>query len=142
MIEARAWLELGQYDHALEIIEGDKRGDASRRARRDRLEAARLGRAPAPQFEGQLGDRWKNPAPLSADEEGRLLRAGVAYSLAGDDAGLARLREHYQGFVAHAQQPDALRVALAGLAAGAGTSSRLQPRRRRERQLRRLGARR
>jgi hypothetical protein len=62
-----------------------------------------------------LGDRWKNPAPLAAQDEGRLLRCAISLSLAGDDAGLKRLRDHYQGFVDHAQSPDALRVALAGI---------------------------
>jgi hypothetical protein len=62
-----------------------------------------------------LGDRWKNPAPLTTEEEGDLLRCAISLSLASDDAGLARLRGRYQGFVDHAQSPDALRVALAGL---------------------------
>ena len=34
--------------------------------------------AAGPMFEKLLADRWKNPAPLAPEEEGRLLRAGVA----------------------------------------------------------------
>ena len=68
-----------------------------------------------------LGARWKNPAPLSVDEEGKLLRCAISLSLAGDDAGLTRLRGEYQGFIDKAQSPDALRVALAGLNPGSGT---------------------
>jgi hypothetical protein len=62
-----------------------------------------------------MGDRWKNPAPLSADEEGKLLRAGVAYSLAGDDAALSRLSGQYRGFFEAAHNPEALRIALTGV---------------------------
>jgi hypothetical protein len=43
-----------------------------------------------------------------------LLRAGIAYSLAGDDAALARIRSRFGGFVDQAKAADALRVALAG----------------------------
>ena len=68
-----------------------------------------------PQFEKALGARWKDPAALSADDEGKLLRAGVAYSLAGDDAALARLSGQYKGFFDAAHNPEALRIALTGV---------------------------
>ena len=56
--------------------------------------------------------------PLAAVDEGQLLRAAVAYSLAGDDAALARLRANWTPFVADARNPDALRVALSGISDG------------------------
>ena len=56
--------------------------------------------------------------PLTSDEEGRLIRAGVAYSLAGDESALARLEQRYQGFYAKANNPDALRIALSGAPTG------------------------
>jgi tetratricopeptide (TPR) repeat protein len=114
VIEARAWLMLGQYDHATEIIEGDRSGDAAS-VRAEVAWRKHDWAGSAAQIEASLGERWKNPAPLSTEEEGRLLRAAVSLSLANDAAGLARLRDHYKGFVDHAQQPDALRVALAGI---------------------------
>ena len=67
-----------------------------------------------PALERALGDRWRNSAPLSPAEEGRLLRAGAAYSLAGDGAALARLKGRYAKLADSARSPDALRVALAG----------------------------
>ena len=67
-------------------------------------------------MEKLLGERWKTAAPLSADEEARLLRAGIAYSLAGDDGALDRLRGHFGPFIDKARAPEALRVALAGSA--------------------------
>jgi tetratricopeptide (TPR) repeat protein len=121
VIEARAWLMLGQYDHALEIIEGDKSADSAS-VRADVAWRKHDWAGASAQLEAMLGDRWKNPAPLATEEEGRLLRCAISLSLAGDDAGLARLRDHYQGFVDHAQSPDALRVALAGINPGSGAS--------------------
>ena len=120
VIESRAWLMLGQYDHALEIIEGDKSADAGG-VRADVAWKKHDWASAAAQLEAMLGDRWKNPAPLAVEEEGTLLRCAISLSLAGDDAGLTRLRGQYQGFVDHAQSPDALRVALAGLNPGSGT---------------------
>jgi tetratricopeptide (TPR) repeat protein len=112
-IEARAWLQVGEYDHALEILADDASPDAQLvRAevdwkKRDWPNAGSL-------FETLLGERWKTPGPLSGDEEGKLLRAGIAFSLAGNDAALARLRDHYQSFVPQAHAPDALKVVLSG----------------------------
>ncbi len=113
VVEARALLALGRGDHALELLAGDKSPEATD----VRAEASWKQRA-WPQagalLEGQLGDRWKNPQPLSGEDQGRLLRAGVAYSLAGDDAALTRLRLHYGKLAETSNAPDALRVALAG----------------------------
>jgi tetratricopeptide (TPR) repeat protein len=114
MIEARAWLGVAQYDHALEIIQNDKTADANS----IRAEVAWKQRSwpkAGAQFEALVGDRWKTAGPLSADDEARLLRAGICYSLAGDEAGLTRLHDRYQTFIAQARQPDALKVALSGL---------------------------
>jgi hypothetical protein len=113
MIEARAWLDLNQNDHALELVAKDNSADADG----VRAEVAwRLRQWPqvGTLFEKLLGDRWKKSDPLTAEQEAMLLRAGVAYSLAGDDASLDRIRARYGGFVDQAKTADALRVALAG----------------------------
>ena len=114
LVEARGWAGVGRYDSALEIIEKDNskegqelRGEITWKQK----DWAKAG----PQFEKSLGDRWKTPAALSADEEGKLLRAGVAYSLAGEDAALARLSAQYKGFLEAAHNPEALRIALTGV---------------------------
>ncbi|MDR3507866.1 MAG: endoglucanase [Caulobacteraceae bacterium] len=117
IIESRAWLALGQYDHALEIIENDKTGDAA--AIRAEVSWKKRDWAGAgAQFERLLGDRFKSPAPLTADEEATLLRAGISMSLAGDEGSLSRLRGRYQGYINQSRSPDALRVALSGLNGG------------------------
>jgi tetratricopeptide (TPR) repeat protein len=122
VVESRAWLMLGQYDHAMEIIQGDKGNDAAS-IRADVAWRQHEWAGSAAQLEALLGDRWKNTAPLTTEEEGLLLRCAISLSLANDDAGLARLRAHYQSFVDHAQSPDALRVALAGLQPDQATSA-------------------
>uniref|UniRef100_UPI0038621B26 tetratricopeptide repeat protein n=1 Tax=Phenylobacterium sp. TaxID=1871053 RepID=UPI0038621B26 len=117
LVEARALMGLGRLDHALEVIDRDpSREAADLRAevvwkQRDWPTAGGL-------FEKGLGDRWKQPGALSAEEEGKLLRAGVAFSLAGDDAALARMHQRYSGFYDQARNPEALRVALTGVPSG------------------------
>lgn len=113
-IEARAWLGLGQYDHALEVIQGDK-GPTYDAVRAEVAWKQHDWTGAGGQFEKLLGDRYKQPGPLAPDEEAKLLRAAISYSLAGDDASLSRLHDRYQGFVDQSHQPDALRVALAGI---------------------------
>ncbi len=115
LLETRAWLQLGQLDHASEILGKDSSAEGvALRAeiawkRRDWPAAAKV-------FEDSLGDRWKDQTqPLAPEEESKLLRAATAYSLAQDDGSLTRLRDRWSGFVDKARWPDALRVALSGV---------------------------
>ena len=117
LVEARAWTALGRYDSALELIEKDTSKDAQD-LRAEVLWKQKDWPAAGPLFEKSLGDRWKTDTPLSADEEGRLIRAGVAYSLAGDTGALSRLEQRYQGFYEKANNPEALRIALSGVPQG------------------------
>ena len=111
VIEARALSDLGRYDHALEILGRD----ASAEAQDVRAEVKWRQKAwpeAAAMLERRLGERWKDPTPLAGEDETRLIRAGIAYSLAGDDAALARLNDRWEGFIDRARSPEALRVAL------------------------------
>jgi hypothetical protein len=117
IIAARALTGLGQYDTALEMLGPDNSPDAVG-ARAEIVWRQKNWPAAGAIFEKMLGERYKTPGPLAAEQEGQLLRAAVAYSLAADDASLARLRSNWNGFVAGARNPDALRVALSGLNAG------------------------
>jgi tetratricopeptide (TPR) repeat protein len=113
VVEARALAQLGRYDHALEILGKDNGAEASEvRAevawkQRDWPLAGKL-------IEARLGDRWKSETPLTPEEETKVLRAGAAYSLAGDAAALTRLRTRYSRFTEEARAPAAMRVALSG----------------------------
>ncbi len=122
VVEARALMQLGRYDHALEVLGRDTGPEAAEvRAeaawkQRDWANAGKL-------IEARLGERWRSTAPLTPEEETKLLRAGAAYSLAEDDAGLARLRTRYAALTEGARSPDAMQVALSGSDVGALTTA-------------------
>jgi tetratricopeptide (TPR) repeat protein len=115
IIEAKALVAVGRMDQALEILENDRSADASE-VRGDVAWRQRAWPQVGPVFERSLGERWKaTTTPLSDEDETRLLRAAIGYSLAGDDASLARLNQRFTPFVNGSKQADALRVALVGL---------------------------
>jgi len=94
LLEARALAESKQYDNALDLLEG-RRDDISARLRADTLwDAGRWPEAGA-SIEMFLGESWKYDQTL--DDETRLLvmRGAIAYSLAGDENGLSRLRAKF-----------------------------------------------
>lgn len=113
LLSARALLALGRFDQALEFIETDK-GAEAQDMRAEITWKQKNWAASGPLFEKALGDRWKAEGPLTPEEEAKLLRASVAYSLAGDNAALSRLRTRFDPYVDKARSPDALRVAMAG----------------------------
>lgn len=132
-LEARALMELGRFDHALEILGADASSDA-REVRAEIFWKQEKWTEAAGLYEAQLGDRHRDPTALTADEEARLIRAGVGYSLGRDGAALARLSRNFRPFVAGARARTALSIALddgvgggaspgdfAGLAASADT---------------------
>ena len=103
MLTARALMGLGRYDAAKEIIEADK-GASGDEVRAEIAWRSRDWPGVGPTFEKRLGDRWKGAGPLSGEEEARLVRAGIGYSLAEDDAAEVRRR---QVGVTDARQNDA-----------------------------------
>jgi hypothetical protein len=133
-LEARALMDLGRFDHALEVLDRDQSAPA-REVRADLLWKQQKWAEAAAIYEARLGDRFKDAASaLAPSEESWLVRAGVGYSLGGDRAALARLHGRYSPFIARARSGNAIRVALddslsgvagagdfAGLSAGADT---------------------
>jgi len=113
LVEARAWTALGRYDAALEVLGKDASQDGQE-LRAEITWKEKSWAAAGPLFERSLGRRFDNPEPLTGEEEGKLLRAGVAYSLAGDSGALVRLNQRYQRYFDQARNPEALRVALSG----------------------------
>jgi tetratricopeptide (TPR) repeat protein len=111
-LEARALMDLGRFDHALEVLDRDQSNPA-REVRADIFWKQQKWADAAPVYEGRLGERYKTATtPLTPAEESWLIRAGVGYSLAGDRAALQRLSGRYGTLVAGAQSTAALRVAL------------------------------
>jgi tetratricopeptide (TPR) repeat protein len=114
-LTARALIALGRTDQALEIIGSDKSSESDD-LRAELAWKARDWKTAGPLLEKRLGDRWKKPGALVADDEARLLRAAIAYSLGDDDASLTRLRQRFGGFVDTAQSPEFLKIAFTGVA--------------------------
>jgi len=112
VLEARALMQVGRLEHALEVLGRDPSADAQG------VRAEIYWRQSAWPLAGAALERalaGVAAAPLSAADESRLLKAAVAYSLAGDEAALARLRNRFDGQIAGARAPAALRVALYGV---------------------------
>ncbi len=120
LLEARARYGLDLYDHALELIEGDESAEAARLrvdiawARRD---WPRVGR----QLESLLGDRWRSEDALNARETHDVLRAGIAYALAGDRQSVERLGARYGAMMSATPHAAAFSL-VTGSALAAGDS--------------------
>ena len=113
-LEARSLMMLGRLDHALEVLGTDTSPEANAVRADVYWKQQRWGDA-AGLYEASLGGRWEAATTrLSADEETRVIRTGVGYSLSQDRAGLARVGERYRPFLDGARNADALRLALAG----------------------------
>ncbi|WP_298162343.1 hypothetical protein [Brevundimonas sp.] len=114
-LEARALMDLGRYDHALETLDTDRSPEAQQ-VRADIFWKQENWAGAAALYEARLGDRHTNTAaPLTPDEESRVIRAGVGYSLARDVGALSRLSRNYEPFKDRARSGAALRIALDGL---------------------------
>ena len=116
-VEARALIALNRPGDAIELLEADQTPEGEE-LRNEITWRQKNWPVAAAAFERSLGDRWRRPGALTADEEGKLLRAGIAYSLSGDDGSLTRLRTRYGDFIDQARNPDALRVGLTGMESG------------------------
>nr|WP_281929680.1 hypothetical protein [Roseibium album] len=105
IVEARALTENGRPDLALELVR-NMRGSDVDRLRADTFWAAESWRDAGEQLEAMHGSRWSDNIPLDELERRDILRAGIAFSLAGDQLSLERLQTKYTGKMA--QSPEAL----------------------------------
>ncbi len=94
LLEARALAGLKQFDAAVALLADDTSAEATR-LRGDIYWDSGNWSVAAAKHEEMLGERATTGGPLSAEERARVMRAAVAYSLAGDDAALQRLRGRF-----------------------------------------------
>ena len=116
IMEANALLQLGRFDHAVEIVEKDKSPEAQRiraEAAWRRRDWAEAGRMLAP-----LLPPARAATPLSADERHLVLRAAMASVFADDRPGMAALARTYGARMA--ETPDAAAFEVVTSAADAG----------------------
>jgi len=105
IVEARALTESGRPDLALELVR-NMRGSDVDRLRADTFWAAQSWREAGEQLEAMHGSRWSDVIPLETLERHDILKAGIAYSLAGDQLSLNRLQTKYASKMA--DSPEAL----------------------------------
>ncbi|KQO73226.1 hypothetical protein ASF20_16015 [Methylobacterium sp. Leaf88] len=96
LLRARALSDLSRTDLALETIEGETGPDAER-LRADILWTGRRWRDAGEAHEALVGDAWRRRVPLDDDARTDILRAAIAYGLAGETLGLERLRAKFAG---------------------------------------------
>ncbi|HEU0163158.1 MAG TPA: hypothetical protein VFQ69_12230 [Rhizomicrobium sp.] len=94
LLEARAFAALKQWDNALDLIAVDEAAD-TRRLRADIYWESGNWAVAGQKAEELLGTRHSDAAPLTGEERGQAMRAAVAYSLAGDQPSLTRLRQNF-----------------------------------------------
>ena len=96
LLRARALSDLSRTDLALETVEGETGADAER-LRADILWAARRWREAGEAHEMILGPAWRSGKPLDETARADVIRAGIAYGLAGESLGLERLKAKFAG---------------------------------------------
>jgi hypothetical protein len=94
LLEARAFAGLKQWDNALDLIAVDTSPD-SRRLRADIYWESGNWAIAGQKSEELLDTAWSDPAPLNDIQRSEAMRAAVAYSLANDEASLARIRARF-----------------------------------------------
>ena len=85
------------------------------RLRSDIYWSARQWQKSAEQTELLLADRWRGFEPLSDIDRSDILRAGIAYALADDKIGHARLREKFTAKMAQTPDRRAFEVVSGGI---------------------------
>ncbi|WP_375408980.1 hypothetical protein [uncultured Methylobacterium sp.] len=117
LLRARALSDLSRTDLALETIEGETGPDALR-LRADILWSGRRWREAGEAHEALVGETWRSGNPLVDGVRADVVRAAIAYGLAGEVLGLERLRAKFAGPMAESSdartfamlvQPNAVR---------------------------------
>jgi hypothetical protein len=112
-VEARALSETGRYDTALELME-NLRGPEADRLRADIHWAAKNWREAGERLEAIVGERWKGEEQLEPADRHDVLRAALAYTLASENIGLARVKEKFAAKMGATTEGKVLELIIAG----------------------------
>jgi hypothetical protein len=113
ILEARALLDLGRLDGALELVERDRSEDAQR-VRAEAAWRARDWDRAAAELRTLLAMR-NRAQPLDAHGRQAVLRAGVALTLSGNEDGVRALYREYAGDMANTEEADAFEIVASGV---------------------------
>jgi hypothetical protein len=94
MLESRGLMDANRFDQALSVI-SNLQGPEADRQRTDILWTAKRWRIAGEAIEKMLGERWNDETALNEIERHDVLRAGLAYALAGETLALTRLKEKF-----------------------------------------------
>jgi hypothetical protein len=94
MLQTQALAELKRWDEAIDLIDVDTSPDTAR-LRADIYWKSGNWEVAGQKAEQLLGNRWHDPAALIDDERLLAMRAAIAYSMAGDETGLDRVRARF-----------------------------------------------
>lgn len=94
LLQARALSDLGRTEHALELIANDRGAEVERLRARIAWDARAWPDA-GRRAEALLGDRWRDGEALSDQDSHDVLRALIAYALAGDETSMGRIESRY-----------------------------------------------
>lgn len=111
ILEGRALSELSEFEQALELIAGLDAPEANL-LRADIYWAAQDWPMAAASLDKVLADGGVQPVdkPLDVALQGRIMRAAIAYALAGQQDGLDKLRSHYDAQMAATPYADGFDV--------------------------------
>jgi len=115
ILEARAMLDLGRLDAAVELVERD-RGEDAQRVRAEAAWRARDWDRAATELRTVLAARNRAEA-LDAQGRQTVLRTGVALTLAGNEEGVRSLYREYAGDMAGTPEADAFEIVASGVQA-------------------------
>ena len=119
VLEARALSETGRADLAVELLSTVDGPDVAR-LKADALWRAENWEDAGDQLERLLGKSWSKDEPLSESVRYDVLRAAIAYSLAGDNLGLGRIRSKFASGMAGTPDGTSFEVVTGGLPEAAG----------------------
>ncbi|MCB1481211.1 MAG: hypothetical protein KDJ55_04415 [Rhodobiaceae bacterium] len=119
VLEARALSETGRADLAVELLSTMDGPDIAR-LKADALWRAEDWQEAGDELERLLGKVWSNDKPLSEPARYDVMRAAIAFSLAGDNLGLGRIRSKFAAMMSGTPDGTAFDVVTGGLPEAAG----------------------
>mgnify|MGYP002623679760 FL=1 len=113
ILEARALIDLGRLEGAVELVERDRSEDAQR-VRAEAAWRVRDWERAAVELRPLLTMR-NRAEPMDAHARQAVLRTGVALTLAGNDEGVRSLYREFAGDLANTPEADSFEVIAAGI---------------------------